>query len=108
MGYDYYEETFLFIEKENNVTLEIELNREGYYFKEYLGPFDSDDTDYDDDVLKHCDKQMEVDFKPISIYQNGNYLKEKFKEKYDYLIKEMCKDINKIISITKCKKKYLR
>lgn len=107
MGCDYYEKTYLLVIDGDN-RLEIELSLKRYYFIEYNGHVDSDDTDYDDAVLKHYDKQLEVNFKPIILYKNGEFTKDNYREKYYYLLIENNICFNDSMIITKEKCKFLR
>lgn len=53
-------------------------------------------------------RQLEVDFEPICIYKNGEFTKDKYKDKYSDLLESEDIQLTDNTFITKEKRKFLR
>lgn len=84
------------------------LSRErGYYYEPVL---DEDDPDYHEKVQEFYDSFYETLFSPITIYKDGEFLHEKFEDKYSKKIEKYCvtnqMTMFDIFNVTKTEYKY--
>lgn len=118
MGCDYYIDKFLKVKFENRMDyIIIDLESDRGYFDFSL---DEDDPNYDEKYEKYVEETLKPHMKPITIYDNNDFLTKKLENKYKLLIEEELKNYNKrketdskkewkdIKKIVKCETRYER
>ncbi len=97
MGCDYYIEKFLEVYVKNwdrydifdgsimsYMDILVDSEKGYYYYK-----FDEDEEDYEEKVGEYKCDCLTVDFKPIIIYENGQFLRPTFERKYKVLVEHI-------------------
>lgn len=89
-----------------------ELDRQRCYFTEYDVSCDSDDTEYHDrmnalqsQMIESC---LRVQYKPRSIYENGQWKNKEVEAKYMHTIVNTIGATSQLVSIVKEEVRYLR
>jgi hypothetical protein len=103
MGYDYYIYKLLKINHKSGIYY-IKLSREGGYIF-YEPDCDSDDEQYETERIKAHNQHLQVNTKPVLVYQNNDFLNDNLRAKYVLKLESKLKheNINKedIIDIYK-------
>lgn len=110
MGCDYYSVKALEITlKEERIPLLIELERDYGYFDFFL---DSTDPDYETIFDRLKQERLKSGMLPIVIYENGDFMNSKLKQKYGFLVEEELflnkRGWEEIIQIVKMEYRYER
>jgi hypothetical protein len=89
MGCDFYVYTYLEIKHTHGLAY-IELDKQKGYFCDCIEPMmDSDDDDveaFNEKCKKYCELFLQPILRPILIYDNKQFMKQSYKEKYQDVI----------------------